>query len=417
MSTLSTIADPVKGRTLAPLGVRGAAAPRLACAVALCLAALLCSCEKTQPASGQPRSAPPPSKAVPVARDADDAGRFLAGLPGREDSPFADLERLEVWQEHRRSLDGAWTRVENEWMPRMREFQRRELAAVSPEDRAVFYPFSGPDALMASVLFPRTAVYVLVGLEPAGTLTTRARLPVADLANYLADLRDAVASELSKSFFITREMDREFRGQVTDGLFTPILLLLVRTDHTVLGYRYVRLDGAGNVVGRTADYRAPGRIGNKGVEIDFRSGKDQSLHKLYYFSVNLSDPYLRENRPFLTFLSGLNGVTTFLKATSYMPHHPEFSTIRERLLAQSAAVLQDDSGLPYRFFDPRQWRIQLYGEYERPYGSFRWLEQPDLREAFHSPGVRPLGFRIGYGFSKVPSNLLLAVRRGPQPAR
>ena len=37
-------------------------------------------------------------------------------------------------------------------------------------------------------------------------------------------------------------MDRQFRGQVTDGLCLPILELLVRSDHTILGFRYVRLD-------------------------------------------------------------------------------------------------------------------------------------------------------------------------------
>ena len=45
-----------------------------------------------------------------------------------------------------------------------------------------------------------------------------------------------MASELGRSsFFITRQMDHQFRGQVTDfGLLAPILQLLVRTGHTVL---------------------------------------------------------------------------------------------------------------------------------------------------------------------------------------
>ena len=124
------------------------------------------------------------------------------------------------------------------------------------------------------------------------------------------------------------------------------------------------------------DYKAPGRIGNKGVEIDFRTDTDGSVHKLFYFSVNLSDERLRQNEPFLRFLSGLGRVTTFFKATSYMPHMPGFATIRDRVLENSAAILQDDSGIPYRFYDAKRWHVQLYGDYERPYGSFAWLEQP-----------------------------------------
>ena len=162
-------------------------------------------------------------------------------------------------------------------------------------------------------------------------------------------------------------MDRQFRGQVTDGLFLPILQLLVRTNHTILGFRYVRLDDAGQIVERAADYKAPGKIGNKGVELDFRTDSDQSVHKLFYFSVNLSDPRLRQNQAFLSFLTGLKGAITFLKATSYMIHRQEFSMIRERILSNSLAVLQDDSGIPYHFFAMARWRVQLYGDYVRPY--------------------------------------------------
>ena len=68
----------------------------------------------------------------------------------------------------------------------------------------------------------------------------RRQLARKDLERYLEEVRATLASELGRSFFITREMDRQFRGQVTDGLFLPILELLVRSRHTLLGFRYVR---------------------------------------------------------------------------------------------------------------------------------------------------------------------------------
>jgi hypothetical protein len=266
---------------------------------------------------------------------------------------------------------------------------------------------------MVTTFSPDSPVYVMGGLEPAGTLPDARRLAKRELAPFLAAERRTVASELGKSFFVTREMDREFRGQVTDGLTQPILHLLVRSNHTILGFRYIRLDDQGKIVERAADYHAPGRIGNKGIEIDFRSGEGGADHKLVYLSVNLDDDHLREDPAFLKFVSGLKGPVTFLKATSYMTHHPEFSMIREQILSVSAAVLQDDSGIPYRFFASPAWRVRLFGDYVRPYGSFRWLEQADLRQAYMSTGPQPLPFRIGYGYGKAPSNLLLAVRTNP----
>ena len=38
------------------------------------------------------------------------------------------------------------------------------------------------------------------------------------------------------------------------------------------------------------------------------------------------------------------------KSTSYMLHRKEFSLIRNLVLDNSAAILQDDSGIPYRLF-------------------------------------------------------------------
>jgi len=257
----------------------------------------------------------------------------------------------------------------------------------------------------------------MVGLEPAGTLPTRAQIEKKELPEYLSEIRNTVASELYRSFFVTRQMDRQFRGQVTDGLLVPILHLLVRTHNAVLGFRYVRLDEQGQVVDRAANYKAPGRIGNKGIEIEFRRDADQSVHDLYYFSVNLSDERLRDDRPFLTYIARLKGSTTLLKATSYMTHRPDFSIIRDEILANSAAILQDDSGIPYRYFQPGVWKVALYGDYRRPYGSFRWMEQPDLRKAYESGGAKPLALHMGYGYSRIASNLLLAGRQASITSR
>ncbi|MEO8052331.1 MAG: hypothetical protein ABI833_18125, partial [Acidobacteriota bacterium] len=209
---------------------------------------------------------------------------------------------------------------------------------------------------------------------------------------------------------ITRQMDHQFRGQVTDGLLVPILQLLVRSGHTVIGFRYVRLDETGQVIDRAADYHAPTRYGNKGVEIEFRNDADSSVHQLYYFSVNLSNDRLREDTPFQLYLPRLAGSVSMLKATSYMPHRPGFSLIRDALLRNSHAILQDDSGLPFKFFAKDQWKLQLYGDYIQPYGSFRWEEQSDLRDAYKTAGPKPLPMHVGYGFRRITSNLLLATR-------
>jgi hypothetical protein len=310
-------------------------------------------------------------------------------------------------------VDAAWRKADGDLLQGLREFQTQELKSAPMTAGPVFYPFSGPDALMATEYFPQSPVYVFAALEPAGTLPSREEIEKKDLAAYLEAMRTTMASELGRSFFITRQMDQQFRGQVTDGLLLPILQLLVRTNHTILGFRYVRLDEHGQMIDRTLDYHATTRYGNKGVEVEFRTDADQSLHQIYYFSVNLSDSRLTENKPFQTYVQNLKGATTMFKSTSYMLHRRDFSLIRNLVLENSAAVLQDDSGIPYRLFGSDLWKVQLYGDYDRPYGSFKWMEQVDLRNAYKQPGTKPLPMHVGYGYKKITSNLLLAKRVVP----
>ena len=379
----------------------------LAVAIVASLCGVFTSCGPSTSAAPAPATSIP-SDPVPHFREADDVARFLAGLPSRPGSVFTPLEETAPWKEHRRKLDESWKAAETGFVNGMRSFGESTVRPSSNPGLPLFYPFGGPDALTAVVCFPDSPEYVLLGLEPAGSLPSAAQIQKKDLPLFLGAIRESMASVLGRSFFVTREMDKEFRGQLTNGLLPPIAFLLVRMDYQILGLRPVRVDESGHVVAWPADGAAGLKFKNAGVEIEFQGkGRPQLL---YYFSLNLADNRLGANTGFQTFITGMGTVNTLLKSTSYMTHHPEFSIIRNDILAQSEAILQDDSGIPYKFFDASAWKVRLFGEYEKPYGSFRWLEQPALRQAYQSPGVEPLPFRIGYGFHRVPSNLLLARR-------
>lgn len=380
---------------------------------ALLSAVLLLSCgHQAKPESSAVQAAAPspfPDQA-PKSREADDAARFLAGLPGKQGSAFADLEKEEAWKLHRAELDRMWGRTETQALTAMRQFQAKELNGEAIRKSTLFYPFSGPDALMMNVFFPNNSTYVMVGLEPPGTLPTPEQFrKKKDLPKYLAEERNTVNDVLGRSFFITQYMDRQFRGQVTDGLFQPIIHLLVRTNHTILGYRYVKLDEGGKVVERQL---AEGpKVPNRGIEVDFQDDSTKAIHRLSYFSTNIDDPHLTENKAFSAFVCQLKGMTTYFKATSYMTHRPEFSIIRDLVLEGSSTILQDDSGLPYKVYTDPPWHVQLYGDYNQPIRPFKWLEQKDLKAAYQAGNAKPLSFHIGYGLARLPSNLQLATRK------
>lgn len=363
---------------------------------------------------GAPRPSAASKQAEPESRPADDAARFLAGLPGRPSSPYKVLEETPAWQQHVKDMQALWDKFEDGRQPAMRSFAQAELHAASDRARTVWYPFSGADALTMLTFFPGRKTYVMAALEPPGLVPEPAGFPAETLGDQLPGIAGTLQSLLQKSFFVTREMDRQLRGQVTDGVAEPILILLARSGYRVNGFEYIELNAQGHVLPRVPGPKRNAFGLNRGIRFDIQAENGGERSELYYISLNLDDAHMRSNRAFPAFVASLGPADTLLKATSYMLHSEQFALTRALILDRSASILQDDSGIPWRFFASGPWQVQLYGSYVQPYGeSFQFRKQPDLRAVYeaHKEQVRPLNFRIGYGAGKVTSNLQLARRR------
>ena len=96
--------------------------------------------------------------------------------------------------------------------------------------------------------------------------------------------------------------------------------------------------------------------------------------------------------------------TSFLKSATYLMHKSYFSIIRNTVLNKSVMVLQDDSGISYKFYDKAKWEISLFGTYTAPISMFKEHYEADLFEAYKKVS-KPINFRYGYNQK---SNLLLA---------
>ncbi len=123
-----------------------------------------------------------------------------------------------------------------------------------------------------------------------------------------------------------------------------------------------------------------------------------SSKRVFYFRQDLSNGGVTAGGPFLTFVSRLGRVPAFLKSASYLMHESGFSNIRDYLLRQSSAIVQDPSGIPYRDFSRYGWNLWLYGNYKGTLEIFNNCQQPDLVAAYSSGRypVKPLNFGIGY---------------------
>ncbi len=176
---------------------------------------------------------------------------------------------------------------------------------------------------------------------------------------------------------------------------------------------FVSLDKDGNFIvaddsGRRAG-RATTQSAAKGVKIVFSDGNGPN-QTLYYFSTDLSDGGVKISG-FLEFCAKLGAADSFLKSASYLMHAGNFTRVRSFLVDHSATVLEDDSGIPLGYFDPKKWRLQAFGHYLPPLGIFPNTYQPRMAELFRN--AAPLDFGIGYRWRKNESNLLLATRLPP----
>jgi hypothetical protein len=147
------------------------------------------------------------------------------------------------------------------------------------------------------------------------------------------------------------------------------------------------------------------------VKVTFSAGNGVEK-TLYYFTTNLTNDGVKTSG-FLTFCGNLGVSDAFVKSASYLLHGGNFSIVRSFLLDHSAAILQDDTGIPVSYFDRAKWQSQPFGHYVHPIAVFSQNYQPKLADLFRKGNPIPIDFGIGYRWRNSQSNLLLIQKIAP----
>jgi hypothetical protein len=347
-------------------------------------------------------AAAPGIKAAETTR-ANDTARFLAGMPPSPGSTLAALTREPSWQQHARAFDQAWAGLEQRQLSKIRAWSAANITAPQP---TAYYMFSGPDFLYVDAFLPNRSTYVLSALEPVGAIPIITEATRRSLPYGLDGLRGSLSSVLSYSFFITKKMRSSLTATTFRGTLPILYIFLARSGKTIKEVNLVSINADGALVPAGQDdtqSTAPG------VKIVF-SGSDDKPQTLYYFRTDISNDGLKKSG-FLKFAEQLGKGDSFIKSASYLPHYDSFSRIREFLLDRSQALIQDDSGIPIRYFRPDEWRLRPFGRYLGPIGEFPGRHQKGLDDLFHRGNPPRLDFGVGYRWRPNESNLLLAERK------
>jgi hypothetical protein len=353
------------------------------------------------PTQAQPGQAP---QTIFLGSPSNDAARYLAGLTVTPGSQLAALTQDPRWQAHARTMNKAFAQLDQRQLSNIRIFRAENIAPVTQQNHTCVYLFSGPDFLYADAMLGDCSTFVLQGLEPLDPMPDLATVPPEALFGTLQNIEVSLNTILSFSFFKTKDMRQDFERSQLKGALPAILVFMARTGKEIKSIQYLSLDKAGAVV--------QGFQGaTHGAKITFADVASGSEKALYYFTSDLSDEALKRNPGLLRFCESLGPSNSLLKAASYLLHEGGFETVRNFLLQNSAAVLQDDSGIPVHYFTPDRWTLRFFGVYMGPIELFKKFNQPDLRQYYATSSPKPLTFGFGYRWSSRTSTLFLAVRK------
>jgi len=333
----------------------------------------------------------------------DDTARFLAGMTPSEGSPLLPLTRDPAWQRHAKFFDNAFAQLEQRQLARVRTWADTNLAAPKP---TMFYMFSGPDFLYADAFYGKASTYVMAALEPPGSLPDLVRLPRGTVTSALANIEHSLSTIMNFSFFITKHMKTDLHAGQIGGTLPILFVFMERSGKSIKEVTPVTIPESGTVQtgGEGVRTNTP-----RGVRILF-AGKDGVQKTLYYFSTDLSNSGVKSSG-FLKFCQTLAPGNSLIKSASYLLHSGNFTTVRDFLLANSATIIQDDSGIPLGNYNSKKWHFFPFGHYAGPISEFPGRYQQSYAELFRR--AQPMDFGIGYRWRTHDSNLLLAVKTGP----
>ena len=182
---------------------------------------------------------------------------------------------------------------------------------------------------------------MLSALEPPGSVPDLTRLPHGGVGAALYNVERSLSSILNFSFFITKQMKVDLHAGQISGTLPILYVFLARSGKTIRGVTPVALDDKARSISVT---KTPVRT-RCAVRASCSPAATAWKSTLYYFSTDLSNSGVKASG-FLKFCATLAPGNSLLKSASYLLHSGNFTTVRDFILANSATIIQDDSGIP-----------------------------------------------------------------------
>ena len=342
-------------------------------------------------------SAPAQDNKIPIDTSLTDFASIISGIEPMK--YYSEIALSKSWLNLKKEINNEWSLVESNKIASIKSWV--VSANYLPKDSVIlFYPFAGGDALYSNCFFPTSKKTIMIGLEPIGSVGKELKADSSCL-NYIKKIKKALYTSNRSGYFMTISMNAELNQNDLNGTLPLLLFYARRQGYMVSKIEYFQLDSLGQ--------EKPSNVQEAlGVNLTL-CNSDRSHKKIVqYISADISNSGLEKNSGLANYIKSIEGKCAFLKAASYLLHQNGFSIVRDLILNKTKTLLQDDSGIPYRFLNDSTWNIQLFGRYTKPIGLFAERIQPDLKNAFATITPADLPFRIGYNISHNEPHLILA---------
>jgi len=334
--------------------------------------------------------------------------QIMAGIqPVPGDAVIDQLAATEGWKKHKEAMEVQWKSVRTR-LDSIEKWRDQEIKFKDPSARSLLYPFSGPDFLNAWALYPNHGKYVFFSLESPGVLPNLEKMGSKEFEALLHDVRSAFNEIFKRNYFITSYMGKQLTTPHLKGTI-PIITTMMALN----GLRIAKIEAIDPFPELTKAFeepksKRPGKI-LRGSKVTFLSAGNK-VHELSYFSLDATDKALQYYPDFLDWVGRNKPASALVKSASYLLHDNQFSKTRDLILATADVLVQDDTGVPFRYIKQANWTTKLFGKYHKPIRPMEWGYQGDLAKAFQDIKGEPLPFPFGYHWKGQESGLILASR-------
>ena len=335
-----------------------------------------------------------------------DTALFLAAEDIPASSPLYEMTLHKKYLAYKEQIDRCWSMVQEPNREKIELWKMDNMPAKT--GAKVLYPFSGPDMLNALTFFPIADEYILFGLEAPGEIPSLTGKNPDRIIAGLKELRAVLNTMIWVNFFKTNDMRKDIGTSEYDSTTSVIMFFIARSGYKLMNVKKIWIGPGGSVTGAPPVEQDISTV--TGVEFQFCDSRGKKK-RARYFQINVSDQSVSFTTVFVPYLNRQKRFSTIIKSASYlMFYQGRFDTIRSVILAQSGLIIQDDSGIPYRYFTGDTWDLSLHGIYNKPIAKFGSMYQADFKESMNRLSKGPLPFSYGYHYKQNQSNLMIAER-------